>query len=196
MTIMQVPGNPPQGKPAYVSFSAEISVATTESLIATMAQCVNQGVSEAHLLLSTPGGAVMNGINLYNVLQALPLKLVTHNVGNMDSIGNAVFQAGQIRYACPHSTFMFHGVSTTFQQSATLEAKQLRECLSSIEADQLRIGSILEQRTKLTGDRIRAFFREAHTMNVAEAVSLGVVDEIRDVEIPAGSPVISLVFKR
>lgn len=41
------------------------------------------------------------------MLRAFPFKLVTHNVGNMDSIGNAVFLAGEQRLACPHSTFMF-----------------------------------------------------------------------------------------
>ena len=65
-----------------------------------------------YLLLSSEVGSVMHGINLYNVLRALPVKLVTHNVGNVDSIGNAIFLAGEERYACQHSTFMFHGVGS------------------------------------------------------------------------------------
>jgi ATP-dependent protease ClpP protease subunit len=48
-------------------------------------------------MLSSPGGHVMLGMNLYNVLRALPIKLTTHNVGNVDSIGNAVFLAGNPR---------------------------------------------------------------------------------------------------
>lgn len=94
----------------YVSFSAEINPNTTEALIALCANHANQGVKEIYLMMSTPGGTVMNGLNLYNVLRALPVKLITHNVGNVDSIGNAVFLAGEERYACFHSTFMFHGV--------------------------------------------------------------------------------------
>lgn len=42
-------------------------------------------------MLSTPGGSVMNGLNLYNVLRALPFKIITHNVGNVDSIGMQLF---------------------------------------------------------------------------------------------------------
>src|SRR5438067_7080644 len=91
----------------YISFSAEISVQTTESLIATLANCANNPeVKEVHLLLSTPGGNVMQGMNLYNVMRAMPFRLVTHNVGNVDSIGNAIFLAGEQRFACPHTTFM------------------------------------------------------------------------------------------
>jgi len=95
----------------YISFSAEINAHTTESLIAVFANEINQGKRDFYLMLSTPGGSVMNGLNLYNVLRGLPITLTTHNVGNVDSIGNAVFLAGQTRYACPHSTFMFHGDS-------------------------------------------------------------------------------------
>jgi hypothetical protein len=44
----------------YVSFSAEIDVGTTESLISTMANLGNNGVERVHLLMSTPGDAVMH----------------------------------------------------------------------------------------------------------------------------------------
>lgn len=85
----------------YVSFSAEINPNTTESLISVIANLVNQRVKTVHLLISTPGGSVMNGLNLYNVLRGLPIELITHNVGNVNSIGNAVFLAGSKRYATP-----------------------------------------------------------------------------------------------
>jgi hypothetical protein len=102
---------PPAISPVvYVTFSAEINPNTTESLLAAFANLVNQGVREVHLLLSTPGGSVMHGLNMYNVLRALPIRLTTHNVGSVNSMGNVVFLAGEIRLACPHSTFMFHGV--------------------------------------------------------------------------------------
>lgn len=131
------------------------------------------------------------------MLRAFPFKLVTHNVGNMDSIGNAVFLAGEQRLACPHSTFMFHGVQAGFQPPISqLDAKRMRESLGNIDADELRISSIIEQRSKLNESEIKDFFREAHTMDATEAVSSGIVHEVTDVDIPAGSPVIALVFQR
>ena len=198
MTILQPPGmQPARGKTVYVSFSAEINVNTTESLLAALANLANQGVSEVCLLLATPGGEVAHGISLYNMLRAFPFKLVTHNVSSVDSIGNAVFLAGEERYASPQATFLFHGVQAGVQAGVTqLDATKLRECLGNIDADELRIGSIIGERTKLTEPQVRAFFREAHTMHAAEAVSAGIVDEIRDIKIPPGSPVATLVFKR
>jgi ATP-dependent protease ClpP protease subunit len=137
----------------YVNFSAEINPSTTETLIATIRNAANQGVKTVCLMLSTPGGQVMNGLNLYNVLRGLPVELITHNVGNVDSIGNTIFMAGSKRYAGPHSTFMYHGVSAQAQATvstntgplAVLGEKELRERLGAIQADQKRIGSIIQR---------------------------------------------------
>ena len=190
----QNPPNPPQI--VYVSFSAEISPHTTESLLAVMTNCANQGIKTVYLLLSTPGGSVMNGLNLYNVLIGMPFELITHNVGNVDSIGNAIFLAGSKRYACPHSTFMFHGVGFDVTGQLRLEEKFLKERLGSILSDHKRIGSIISERTKLDQKVVESLFTEAQTKDAAFAVSTGIVHEVKDVQIPPGVQVISLVFQR
>ncbi len=187
----------PQGtQTVYVSFSAEINPSTTESLIAVMGQCTAGQVREVYLMLSTPGGQVMNGINLYNVLRAMPFELITHNVGNVDSIGNAVFLAGNKRYASPHSTFMFHGVGYDIKSDHRLEEKELRERLDGVLSDQKRIGSIIAQRTQLSEKQVAGLFRQAQTKDAAYAAICGIVHDIRDVQIPTGATVVSLIFKR
>ena len=192
-----VPTQPPAPDTFYVSFSAEINPHTTESLLSVMANLVNQKAKTIHLLMSTPGGSVMNGMNLYNILRGLPVELIPHNVGNVDSIGNAVFLAGKKRYACKHSTFMFHGVGFDIKnQTMRLEEKNLRESLASLLSDQKRIGSIITERSQITEDDASALFREAQTKDAAFAVSMGIIHEIRDVQLPFGGPIISLVFQR
>jgi ATP-dependent protease ClpP protease subunit len=180
----------------YVSFSAEINVNTTETLLAAMANFANQHVQRVTLCISTPGGQVMCGMNLYNMLRAMPFELTTHNVGNVDSIGNAIFLAGEKRYACPHSTFMFHGVGFNAEPGKVFEEKLLRERLDGVLADQKRIGTVLEERTTLTSPQIEPLFRDAQTKDADYAVSAGIVHEIKEVAIPSGTPVISLVFQR
>lgn len=182
--------------PVYVSFSAEIVPKTTEALIAVLAEQANRSVPEVHLLLSTPGGSVMHGFNLYNVMRGLPFKLITHNVGNVDSIGNAIFLAGQQRYACPQATFMFHGVGFDTTPGLRLEEKILRERLGGILQDQKRIGSVLRQHTNLNDRQISNLFREARTKDASYALGVGIVHAIQDVQIAPGDPVISLVFQR
>jgi hypothetical protein len=87
-------------------------------------------------------------------------------------------------------------VGFTAQGGKHFEEKLLRERLEGILADQKRIGSILEERTTLTSDQIEPLFREAQTKDAAYAVSAGIVHEVKDIEIPPGAPIISLVFQR
>jgi len=181
---------------AYVSFSADINPSSTESLIALLSQQANQGITEVYLMLSTPGGSVMNGLNLYNVLRAMPFQLTTHNVGHVNSIGNAVFLAGDTRYACQHSTFMFHGVGLDVMAQTRLEEKRLRESLNSVMMDQNSIGSVICDRTNLSNRQVRNMFKEARTKNATDARTAGIIHDIREVNIPAGTPIFSLVFKR
>lgn len=186
----------PGPKTIYVSFSAEITMQTTEALLGVLAQQSAQGIERVYLMLSTPGGQVNCGINIYNVLRAMPFHLITHNVGNVDSIGNVVFLAGEERYACPHSTFMFHGVGFDMKQPFRLEEKSLTEHLQSLQADQSRIAEILKERTNLDPKEVNRLFFQAQTKDAAYARAHGIVNDVRDVQIPPGNPILQLVFQR
>ena len=189
--------NIPQGAPlVYVSFSAEINPTTTETLIGIMANCANLKVEKVYLLLSTGGGKVMEGMNLYNVLKGMPFELIIHNVGNVDSIGNVVFLAGKSRYATASATFMFHGVGFKVTVEQRFEEKYLQERLAGILSDQKRMGYIISQHTNLSEGEIASLFVEAQTKDASYAIDKGIIHEIRDVQIPTGCPIISPVFKR
>lgn len=183
-------------KTAYISFSAEINPTTAEQLIATATQLIGQGYNHLYLLFSTPGGKIMNGINIYNVFRGLPAKITFHNVGNVDSIGNAIFLAGDERIACPHSTFMFHGVAFNHESPVNVDQRYAREMLGGILADQKRISDIMVERTKIDAAEAADLFKEAGTKDSAYAASKGIVTRVCDVNIPAGSPIFSLVFQR
>jgi ATP-dependent protease ClpP protease subunit len=124
------------------------------------------------------------------------VKLTTHNIGSINSIGNIVFLAGQRRLACNHTTFMFHGVSLQTQTAQAFERKALREHLASVEGDEKRISGIVAERTELTQAIIDAFFLEAKTMNAANALAGKIVHEISEFCVPEGCPLFSLVFQR
>ena len=179
----------------YVSFSAPVTPQSAQALQATFAQLVNGGATEVYLMLSTPGGSVSAGITAHNFLRALPIKLTTHNIGAVDSIGNVIFLAGEERFTCASATFMFHGVGFDTPAGTRLEEKMLRERLDGIQADQAKIGSIITDRTKITPEEVRELFFEAKTRDPSYALSKGIVDDVRDVNVPRGTPIHQLVFK-
>lgn len=180
----------------YISFSAEINTKTAETLLAVLAEQAARRVPRVYLMLSTLGGQVISGFNLYNVMRAMPFHLITHNVGSVNSIGNVIFLAGQERYACPHSTFMFHGVGFDIQGGVRLEEKLLLERLDGIKSDQDKIASIILERTKLDAKVVKSLFREAQTKDASYARTNGIVHDIREAQIPPGAPILQLVFQR
>jgi ATP-dependent protease ClpP protease subunit len=135
-------------------------------------------------------------MNLYNVMRALPLEITMHNVGNVDSIGNVVFLAGDRRFACEHSTFMFHGVGFDLEANQRLEEKLLRERLETVQAEHKRIGAVIRERSKLDEASVQELFLQQQTKDAEFAARYGIVDEIRDVNIPTGAPIISLDSSR
>lgn len=181
----------------YVSFSAEVNQQTTEALLAVCADLANKRVDTVYLMLSTPGGSVLNGMTLYNVLRAMPFKLITHNVGAVNSIGNVIFLAGEERYTVPNATFMFHGVGFDVTQPQRFEEKLLTERLESVQMDQRKIAAVIRERTRFPDDQeIAALFLQAATKDPAYALQRGIVHEVRELKIPKGAPLVQLVFKR
>lgn len=165
--------------PAFVSFCAEVNPTTTEILLGVFAQLVGQGHREIHLLLSAGGGSVMHGIAAYNVLRGLPINLITHNVGNVDSIGTVIFLAGEQRYACPQTTFMPHGVAFGTIGPAQFFERNLQERLASLRADQARIAVIYRDRAGIALDVAEQYFLGETNVNAADAVTRGIVHEVR-----------------
>lgn len=156
----------------------------------------NKGVGTIYVLLSTPGGSVTNGIHIYNVLRALPSKVIMHNVAAVNSIGNVIFLAGEERYASPSTTFMYHGVGFDVQ-GARFEERMLRERLDSILADQQKIGDIIRARANFTNpSEVDDLFLQAATKDTAFAKDRGIIHDVREAQVPAGAPVVQLVFKR
>lgn len=181
-------------KPLYVSFIAEINPATATALLGAIAQQMNN-FDELHLLLSTPGGNVREGIAVYNALMAFPLKVFTYNIGQVNSIGNVIYLAGTRRFANRTSSFMFHGVGFDIANQR-FEEKQLIERLAGLRNDQQLISDIMRKRARITAKKAHELFLQAAFVLPEEARRLGIVDEIRDINVPKGATFIQLVFQR
>jgi ATP-dependent protease ClpP protease subunit len=179
-------------RPLFIWFSAPVDQTSTDTLMNAIVNFYTQGIRDVHLLISTSGGGIMNGMTLFNFLRGLPINLTTHNVGNVDSIGNVIFLAGQRRFACAHSTFMFHGVAWNTVAAASLGEQSLSELLANVKSDQRRIANLIVERTQLQEEAVNSMFARAETKSAEEALACSLIHEIRDVQIPADAVVASL----
>ena len=167
----------------YVLFSRAIQDNTVGELVSKLNEIAGRG-QDVYLLLNCHGGNVAAGIHCYNMLRALPTQLVTHNVGNVDSIANAIFLAGEERFSTSSAVFMFHGVGFNFPEKTRLESRRLRETLDSIVADHNRIGSIISGRSKLALSEAIELF-DIQLVRTAEwALEKGIIHKITDLKLP------------
>jgi len=181
-------------KPFYLSFSSEVNHVTGPALIAAIGHQMATGHDEAHLLLTTPGGRVDMGLMIYNVLRSLPIKVITYNVGTVNSIGNMIFLAGVERYAAPTSSFMFHGVGFDVQ-NARFEEKALKERLTGLQNDQKLIADVIVRHTNISAADVGKLFLEAAFVTADDAKARGIVNDVIEIKIPEGATFLQLAFQ-
>ena len=168
----------------YVLFSRQLNDETVNELVSKLNLISIQG-QDIYLLLNCPGGNVHAGIHCYNMLRALPTRLTTHNVGHVDSIANAIFLAGENRFATESAVFMFHSVSFTFDSPITLDGRQIKEYLDSVNTDNERIGTIIADRSALTLSSAAELFDVQSVRTADWALENGIIHEVRDLQLPS-----------
>jgi len=177
----------------YVNFFDGINEAKVKAFMAIISEIIaKQKPDILHFLFSSPGGSVNAGIVFYNFLRALPVEVVMHNTGTVDSIGTVIFLSGARRYAAPQSTFLFHGVQQMFQAGTSLSHVQMVERLSMIKEDENKIAGIVASRSRLTEKEVRELFHQGESKNVSFAKEKGIINEILEPVIPKDAPFITV----
>lgn len=170
---------------SYAVFTAEVTPASANNFVAFLLAQASAGIARLNLAMNCPGGNVVSGIAIYNTMLGMPYEIVTHNIGNVDSIANLIFLAGKERYASAASTFMFHGVGFMIANQR-LEEKNLHELLDSVQADHKRICAAIAARTKITTEEGVKLFIEQRTRDAMWAKNMGVIADIREFSFPSG----------
>jgi len=176
-------------KTVYINYFDGINESKVKALMALCSDIIAKCRPETlYFLVSSNGGSVNAGIALYNFLRALPVEIVMHNTGSIDSIATVIFLAGNRRYAALHSTFLFHGVQMTCNQGVVLNYTQLQEHVSMMQQDENKIAGIIAARTQLTEAEIRQLFRQGESKDLAFAKEKGIIHEAKDAAIPKDAP--------
>ena len=156
---------------------------------------MDKGFNHVYFLINTTGGTVDHGVNLYNVLSGLPVRITTHNVSSVDSIGNIMFLSGDERFACQHSNFMFHGAGFTIsKQVVRFEEKDVKEKYESLRSDNGILSDIISKQTNLTSQEIEEMFFKGTTLESSDAKAKGIIHDIKEVTLPKGAPFAQIVL--
>lgn len=180
----------------YINYVDDISLPKVKGLMGVCNDLVAQHKPDKlYFLLASPGGDVNAGIAFYNFLKAIPVKVVMHNIGTIDSIATVIFTAGDERYANPHTSFLFHGAGMGINQGSVFSLGQLREQVSRLSKDQDKISGIICENTKLNKNEINNLFIEGESKDTFFAKDKGIINDIRMANIPPDSIYITVNFQ-
>ena len=150
-------------------------------------QALQSGATEIELHMSTEGGNMTAGFALYFFLKSLPVPLTTWNVGSVESVGVAIFLAGQKRYACPGTRFLIHPLHWGFGNLVAADHARISEWRDCLDFDAERYAAIFEEATRGAREHhdIRSYLTGSSRIYTAEqAVDAGIVHAARQALLP------------
>ncbi|WP_165772204.1 ATP-dependent Clp protease proteolytic subunit [Niveispirillum lacus] len=178
-------------KIASYGFTGPIDPNGATRIAAAMNHAANNQFDEVHFAVSSNGGYVADGIFLYNLIRALPIKVRVHNIGSCSSIAVVVFLAAEHRYCSAHSMFMIHPTSL-FPSQEGMSAERLQSSLNAALADDGRTENILRERTNLPDNVLQARRFKDVFITPQEAVQVGLAHGIAEFAVPHGRQIIQI----
>ena len=131
---------------------------------------------EISIYINSPGGSVVDGMAIYDTMQAVPCDIRTIGTGMCASMGSVLLAGGTKGKRCllPHSEVMIHQVSSgsrgkvTDMEIAMEQAKKSNEMLTNL----------LAERCGRTYEELKRDMRDDNYMTATEALKYGIADEI------------------
>ena len=175
----------------YIVFTADVQTVQAAKLRNALVQASNAR-NDIYLIISSGGGNIFEGLSLASFMKTLPVQIITHNIGQIDSIASVIFAAGSKRYASAQASFLFHGVSMHYEHQDFIES-QLQEQYIQVKRLRENIASAFASYTGLSiADTQALMVSGATILSAQEALSKAIIHEIRDAAVPASSQVVAI----
>jgi ATP-dependent Clp protease, protease subunit len=175
----------------YIVFTADVQTTQAAKLRNALTTASNAG-NEIYLIISSGGGNVFEGLSIGAFMKTLPVTITTHNIGQIDSIANLIFSAGTKRYANQNSSFLFHGVSMHYEKQDFIES-QLEDQWRQVKRMRENISAAISAYSGLSIADVQALMISGTTILTAEeALSKGIIHEVRNATIPPNSQVVAI----
>lgn len=159
-----------------VDCKGEIDRETVNDLIAQLLQLEHEDPDEEiTLYINSPGGSVVDGLALYDVMQSISCPIRTVCIGMAYSMGAILFVAGDKRDMLPHSKIMIHDPLVTHIEGSALQVQTQSQKLLEVRK---ATNEILARHTGKTIKQIEAKTCQDSYFTAKEAVKFGLADNI------------------
>jgi ATP-dependent Clp protease, protease subunit len=162
----------------WIRFQGEINPKSGQALTNVVDDCLGAGVGRIHLMISSGGGWVFNGLNLYSQLRRAPIKITTYNIATVESIAVPLFCAGDERYCVPEARFMIHQVAVQPVQNQFLNAQQLLNLSQMCTTQTRSIANIIADTTGKELDEVYEDMERDTRLDAQQSISYGLVNTV------------------
>jgi ATP-dependent protease ClpP protease subunit len=173
-----------------ILFDQPISPGSLGDLERRVDECVELGLKEITIVVTSPGGSLSPTLQLYERLISLPVKLKTHGRYAVASAANVLFLAGAERTAHPRTTFLFHPVHIPVQQGMT-RAEAEANWLALMAREQT-LAELYLARTRLSRAAVAEFSQVSVAYDARTALRLGIIDRIEILSLEAAGASLAL----
>jgi ATP-dependent Clp protease, protease subunit len=131
---------------------------------------------EIWLYINSPGGSVMAGSAIYDVMQTITADINTVGMGHCCSMGSFLLAAGTKgkRFALPSTRIMIHEVSSGMGRSTATDMQIQMDETMHLRQD---LNAKLAYHTGKTPDQIKKDTNRDNWMGVKEAIKYGLIDD-------------------
>lgn len=143
--------------------------------IMLLASIANKDIT---IYINSPGGTILDGLGLYDIMQLCPCDISTVCVGRAASMASILLAGGTKgkRFILPHGRVMIHQIYG--EHSGTLD--DLKNDMKEIGRLEKGCNLILSQATGKSIKRIENDQKRDFWMSAQEAVNYGIVDTITE----------------
>jgi len=132
--------------------------------------------SDIKLFINSPGGSVIDGLAIYDIMNWVEPDVATYSMGMSASMGSILLSSGAKgkRFSLPHSKIMIHQVSGY----AGGQCSDIRIWTEEIKKHQNELYKILSENTGKSIEQIEIDADRDHWFTAQEALEYGLIDEI------------------
>lgn len=158
----------------------EISVETANRYIKALTKLDTISHEPIHILLNSPGGDVVQGLAIYDIIQQLKSFVTITVIGECASMAVGILQAADERVINRHGYLMVHYGNAEIggHTQKTLQNWYAHENYVNEAYDVILLARMQNRDDKMTMAKVKSMMKDDTIIYPREAIRLGLVDRI------------------
>lgn len=162
-----------------IFLTEEVNAETSNELIKQLMYLERQDSGkEITLYINSPGGEVISGLAVYDLISLMKSPVRTVCTGTAASMGAILFLAGKKREMLPHTRLMIHDPSFGGGSIGGKKSHELRHELEKLDEVREALAKIIAEKTGRPLDEIYDVTSDDTFYSAEEAITFGLATEI------------------